>query len=145
VEDVSTGTPNRWQSGKHKVAYVLIGALVLGLILTIFFPSFRPKNVLESNKNHFTQYIIKSPPSPPVVLAVPGQSSATKASKSTSGEAEKSHGAGSAPVPTHPKPISEHHRSTRNHGSKPKPGLGNSSHPTPTATTSNKTEEVVSP
>ena len=143
VEDVSTGTPNRWQSGKHKVAYVLIGALVLGLILTIFFPSFRPKSVLESNKNHFNQYIIKSPP--PVVLAVPGQSSATKASKSPSGVAEKSHGAGSAPVPTHPKPTSEHHRSTRNHGPKTEPGPGSSSHPTPTATTSNKIEEVVSP
>jgi len=61
IEDVSTGTPNRWQDSKRKVGIVLLIALITGLLLTIIFPSFRGKSVLESNKNHFTQFIIYEP------------------------------------------------------------------------------------
>jgi len=60
IEDLSTGAPNRWQNSKNKIAIILLVALLSGLILTIFFPSFRYKNVIESNKNHFTQFIIES-------------------------------------------------------------------------------------
>jgi len=64
IEDVSTGIPNRWQNSKRKVGIVLLAALLAGLLLTAMFPSFRRKSVQESNKTHFTQFIIAEDPSP---------------------------------------------------------------------------------
>jgi hypothetical protein len=61
VDDLSTATPNRWSSGRRNVAITMIAALILGLLLTIFFPSFRPKQVIESNKPYFNQYVQPPP------------------------------------------------------------------------------------
>lgn len=60
IDDVSTGTPNRWQNSKQKVGIILLAALISGLLLTAIFPRFRRKSVLESNKKYFTQFIITS-------------------------------------------------------------------------------------
>jgi hypothetical protein len=61
IENLSTATPNRWSSGRRNVAIILLVALIAGLLLTLFFPAFRPANARKSNQGYFHQYVPSVP------------------------------------------------------------------------------------
>ena len=55
IKDLSVVSQQRMRRGRQNIAVVLLLSLLLGIILTIIFPSFRPKRVRESNRDFFPQ------------------------------------------------------------------------------------------
>jgi len=61
IKDISAASQHRMRRGRHNITVVLLLALVLGLVLTIIFPAFRPKRVRESNLDFFPQIEVDEP------------------------------------------------------------------------------------